>query len=86
VGGVLLCVLAACGGGESANGSGGGSNAGNTSAAPPTATTAGYFAQAGKIFDGSGQEIQVRGVSHHGFNSDPAASIPVGMGWNRSRR
>jgi aryl-phospho-beta-D-glucosidase BglC (GH1 family) len=69
VGSVLLCVLAACGGGDSANESGGSSNAGSTPAAPPNATTAGYFAQAGKIFDASGQEIQVRGVSHHGFNS-----------------
>ena len=30
---------------------------------------AGYFAQAGKIYDASGQEIQVRGINHHGFNS-----------------
>lgn len=69
VGSVLLCVLAACGGGESANGSGGGSNAGSTPAAPPTATAAGYFAQAGKIHDAGGLEIQIRGINHYGFNA-----------------
>ena len=68
VAGVLLCVLTACGGG-SATGSGGGSNSGNTTAAPANATTAGYFVQAGRIYDPSGQEIQIRGVNHHGFNS-----------------
>ncbi len=30
---------------------------------------AGYSAQAGKIIDASGQEIQIRGISHFGFNS-----------------
>jgi len=30
---------------------------------------AGYYAQAGKIYDASGVEIQVRGVSHFGFNA-----------------
>jgi len=70
VGSVLLCVLAACGGGDSANVSGGGSNSGSTSvAAAAVVATAGYFAQAGKIFDASGQEIQIRGVSHFGFNT-----------------
>jgi len=29
----------------------------------------GYFTQAGKIFDTNGQEIQIRGVSHYGFNT-----------------
>ncbi len=29
----------------------------------------GYFAQAGKIYDAGGQEIQVRGVTHFGFNT-----------------
>jgi aryl-phospho-beta-D-glucosidase BglC (GH1 family)/lysophospholipase L1-like esterase len=38
-------------------------------AAAANATAAGYFAQAGKIFDASGLEIQVRGVSHFGFNN-----------------
>lgn len=33
------------------------------------ASAAGYFAQAGKIYDSTGQEIQVRGVSHFGFNA-----------------
>lgn len=33
------------------------------------ATAAGYFTQAGKIYDPSGQEIQLRGISHFGFNA-----------------
>ncbi|MBI3188374.1 MAG: cellulase family glycosylhydrolase [Gammaproteobacteria bacterium] len=33
------------------------------------ALAAGYMAQSGKIYDGNGQEIQVRGVSHYGFNA-----------------
>ena len=37
--------------------------------ATSNAMAAGYFAQAGKIYDASGQEIQVRGINHHGFNS-----------------
>jgi len=38
-------------------------------AATANAVAAGYFAQQGKILDAGGQEIQVRGISHHGFNS-----------------
>ncbi len=38
-------------------------------AATADAMAAGYFAQAGKIYDPTGQEIQVRGVSHFGFNA-----------------
>ena len=30
---------------------------------------AGYFAQAGKIYAANGQEIQIRGISHFGFNT-----------------
>jgi endoglucanase len=30
---------------------------------------AGYFAQAGKLYDGSGAALQIRGISHFGFNS-----------------
>jgi aryl-phospho-beta-D-glucosidase BglC (GH1 family) len=37
---------------------------------PMAAASTGYFAQAGKIHDSSGQEIQLRGISHFGFNSD----------------
>ncbi|MDO8704282.1 MAG: cellulase family glycosylhydrolase [Sulfuricaulis sp.] len=33
------------------------------------AIAAGYVAQAGKIYDATGQEIQIRGVSHFGFNA-----------------
>ncbi len=34
-----------------------------------TAMAAGYFTQAGKIYDSTGQEVQIRGVSHFGFNA-----------------
>ena len=33
------------------------------------ATAAGYYAQAGKLYDASGQEIQIRGINHYGFNA-----------------
>jgi aryl-phospho-beta-D-glucosidase BglC (GH1 family) len=33
------------------------------------ASAAGYHTQAGKIYDGSNQEIQLRGISHYGFNA-----------------
>jgi aryl-phospho-beta-D-glucosidase BglC (GH1 family) len=66
-------MLAACGGG----GGGGSQSAGvGSGSAPPLETATppapgyGYFTQGGKVFDPSGQEIRVRGVSHHGFNSD----------------
>ena len=36
----------------------------------PIAAASGYYTQAGKIYDASGQEIQIRGVSHFGFNAD----------------
>lgn len=70
----LLCVLTACGGGGSVGLSGGNTNAGSSPAGSPPAapanpTAAGYFVQGGKVFDAGGQEIQIRGISHHGFNS-----------------
>ncbi|MDP9142843.1 MAG: glycoside hydrolase family 5 protein [Pseudomonadota bacterium] len=34
------------------------------------AHAAGYHAQGGKIYDAGGQEVQIRGVSHFGFNAD----------------
>jgi endoglucanase len=34
----------------------------------PAVQAAGYFAQAGKIYDPYGQELQVRGISHFGFS------------------
>ena len=37
--------------------------------AATNAMAVGYFTQAGKIFDANGQEIQIRGVSHYGFNT-----------------
>ena len=37
-------------------------------AGPPVATSAGYTVKAGKIFNGAGAEVQLRGISHHGFN------------------
>ena len=41
---------------------------GLTVAGAPTAQAVGYFAQAGKIYDPYGQELQVRGISHFGFS------------------
>lgn len=38
-------------------------------AATASASAAGYFTQAGKIYDASGQEVQLRGISHFGFNA-----------------
>ncbi|MHB1141260.1 MAG: hypothetical protein ACYC1T_05840, partial [Sulfuricaulis sp.] len=40
-----------------------------TIAATTNAIATGYFAQTGKIYDAQGQEIQIRGVSHFGFNA-----------------
>jgi endoglucanase len=69
-----LSMLTACSGGGS-GGSADGSNAGSSSAA-------GYFAQAGKIYDAGGREIQVRGVNHHGFNSTTLQpALLWSMGW-----
>lgn len=34
------------------------------------AMAAGYYAQAGKIYNVNGQEIQIRGISHFGFNAE----------------
>jgi len=55
---VLLSALTACGGG----GGGGGASGAN-------ATAGAYSVQSGKIHDASGREIQIRGVSHFGFNN-----------------
>jgi aryl-phospho-beta-D-glucosidase BglC (GH1 family) len=33
------------------------------------AAAAGYHTQSGKIYDATGQEIQVRGINHFGFNA-----------------
>ncbi|MBK6853948.1 MAG: hypothetical protein IPG93_20785 [Burkholderiales bacterium] len=33
------------------------------------ALAAGYYTQGGKIYDASKQEIQLRGISHYGFNA-----------------
>ena len=32
--------------------------------------SSGYYTQGGKIYDAGGQELQVRGISHFGFNKD----------------
>src|SRR4249920_326957 len=46
------------------------------------ATAAGYFTQAGKVYDPSGQEIQIRGVSHFGFNGTSLQpQFLWAMGW-----
>jgi aryl-phospho-beta-D-glucosidase BglC (GH1 family) len=34
-----------------------------------SAMAAGYFTQGGKIYDATGQEVELRGISHHGFGS-----------------
>jgi len=70
VGSVLLSALTACGGGGS--GSASGSNA----------TAGAYIVQAGKIYDAGGQEIQIRGVSHFGFNNpNLRPEFLWNMGW-----
>lgn len=69
VGSVLLCVLTACNGGGSAIGIGDDINAGSPATATTNTIAPGYFAQAGKIYNSSGQEIQIRGISHFGFNA-----------------
>ncbi len=33
-----------------------------------SATAAGYFTQAGRIYDANGQEVELRGITHFGFN------------------
>ena len=33
------------------------------------AMAVGYYAQAGKIYNPTGQEVQLRGISHYGFNA-----------------
>ncbi len=48
------------------------------------AHAAGYYTQAGKIYDSSGQEIQVRGVSHFGFNAPMLQpQFLWAMGWKQ---
>ncbi|WP_161628846.1 Calx-beta domain-containing protein [Solimonas flava] len=39
-------------------------------AAAPAASAAGYYAQQGKIYDASGQQVPIRGISHYGFNAN----------------
>jgi aryl-phospho-beta-D-glucosidase BglC (GH1 family) len=68
-GSILLGVLAGCSGGGSVSGSVAGGNAGSSPGATASPTAAGYFVQSGKVFDAGGQEIQIRGINHHGFNS-----------------
>ncbi len=46
------------------------------------AMAAGYFVQSGKIYDANNQEIQIRGVSHYGFNSTLLRpQLLWAMGW-----
>ncbi len=43
---------------------------------------AGYFSQAGKIYDANGLEIQIRGISHFGFNGTTLQpQFLWAMGW-----
>ena len=53
------------------------------------ATAAGYFVQSGKVFDASGQEVQIRGDQPSRLQlHDPAAPVSCGRwaGRSRSRR
>ena len=53
-------------------------------AAAGNATAAGYYAQAGRLYDANGQEIQVRGVSHFGFNGTTLQpQFLWAMGWKQ---
>ncbi|HUR40016.1 MAG TPA: cellulase family glycosylhydrolase [Verrucomicrobiae bacterium] len=36
----------------------------------PAAAAVGYYTQSGRMYDAAGQEVQLRGVSHYGFNAD----------------
>ncbi|MGB5080439.1 MAG: hypothetical protein WBO23_06825, partial [Burkholderiales bacterium] len=69
----FLFMLAACSGSGSGYGVTGGTAESPPTDLPPPATAnptaAGYFVQSGKVFDASGQEIQIRGINHFGFNS-----------------
>lgn len=96
LGGLLTCALTACvgGGGGAANDTGN-SSAGNGNPNMPnptegigsgsgtgTGTASGYYARAGKIYAANGQEIQIRGVSHFGFNSKSLQPQYLwSMGW-----
>ncbi len=45
---------------------------------------AGYYTQDGRIFDASGQRIQIRGINHFGFNADVLApQFLWAMGWKQ---
>jgi len=47
-----------------------------------TAEAAGYYAQNGKIHDPSGQQLQIRGINHYGFNADVLQpQFLWSMGW-----
>lgn len=51
-------------------------------AAALPAHAAGYYAQNGKIYDPSGQRLQIRGINHFGFNADVLAPQYLWqMGW-----
>src|SRR6185295_10367859 len=47
-----------------------------------TASAAGYYVRNGKIYRSNGQELQVKGVSHFGFNSETLQpQFLWAMGW-----
>ena len=82
MGSIFLCVLTACvGGGDSGSssnntgkspatsGNTGNNNHGGIPSAAIGTPASGYFAHAGKIHDANGEEIQIRGISHYGFNT-----------------
>ena len=46
------------------------------------ASATGYYTQAGKVYDPNGQEIQIRGISHFGFNGTTLQpQFLWAMGW-----
>lgn len=52
------------------------------SSASLPAGAAGYYAQSGKIYDATGQEIQIRGINHFGFNATILQPMYLWqMGW-----
>ena len=53
-------------------------------ASPPGVTPAGYAVKTGKIFDAAGHEVQLRGISHHGFNGSGLQPQNLwNMNWQR---
>lgn len=51
---------------------------------PPPAPAAGFTVKGGRIYDGAGQRVPIRGINHHGFNGDilrPQLLWVAGQDW-----